>query len=381
MQTHHHPRPIPFQSLSLLCVLGAVAVNVCSAGPLTPPAGPVAPTPGPEPRIAINATNTPGDANSVFRITQPGSYYLTGNVTGQAAKHGIEVAANAVTIDLNGFALIGVVGSLTGVISDIAADTGITLINGSIRTWGQSGVNFFSFQTLDCLLDRLVVSGNGSSGIVTANNARMSNCVASDNTASGFNTGSGCLATNCTAEDNGSYGITTGGNTTVSNCTSTSNASGGISVGTGSTVIGCTASSNSGWGIGTSSECLVIDCNAGRNAEDGIRCAGSGSLIRGNVCATNGINTGDGAGIVVVSVENRIENNQCTNNDRGIEVSAAGNLIFRNSCADNTTNWVIVANNVYGPILDRTAVVGAAVNGNAATSTLGSTDANANYSY
>lgn len=364
-----------------LCVLCVSAINVSHAGPLTPPAGPVAPTPGPEPRVAINATNTPGDANSVFRITLPGSYYLTGNVTGEAAKHGIEIAADGVTVDLNGFALIGVAGSLNGVFTDSAANTGITIVNGSIRSWGSAGVNFFTFQTDDCVLDRLVISGNGSTGISTSDNARVTNCVASDNAASGINTGFGCLVSNCTAQDNANYGITTSGSTTVSNCTSTSNTNGGISVATGSTVIGCTASSNSGWGIGTSSECLVIDCNASRNAEDGIRCAGSGSLIRGNVCATNGINAGDAAGIVVVSIENRIENNHCSNNDRGIEVTQAGNLIFRNSCADNTTNWVIVANNVYGPILDRTAPASAAVNGNAAATTLGSTDANANYSY
>ena len=48
----------------------------------TPPAGPVASTPGPEPRTAVNAASTPGDADSLYRITQPGSYYLTENLAG-----------------------------------------------------------------------------------------------------------------------------------------------------------------------------------------------------------------------------------------------------------------------------------------------------------
>ena len=60
------------------CLLMFGAASPAFSGSLTPPAGPVAPTPGPEPRIAINATNTPGDADSVYRIAQPGSYYLTG---------------------------------------------------------------------------------------------------------------------------------------------------------------------------------------------------------------------------------------------------------------------------------------------------------------
>ncbi|HRJ49802.1 MAG TPA: hypothetical protein PKU91_04680, partial [Phycisphaerales bacterium] len=89
-------------------VIGAMAV---SAGPLDPPAGPVAGTyktlTEVEPRIAINAVNTPGGANSLFRITQPGSYYLTGNITGVIGKHGIEIAASGVTIDLMGFDLQG----------------------------------------------------------------------------------------------------------------------------------------------------------------------------------------------------------------------------------------------------------------------------------
>src|SRR5438034_11001068 len=84
------------------------------AGSLTPPAGPITGTMKSitevEPRIAINATNTPGDTNSLFKITQPGSYYLTGNIAGVASKHGIEIVASGVTLDLNGFDLVGVTG-------------------------------------------------------------------------------------------------------------------------------------------------------------------------------------------------------------------------------------------------------------------------------
>jgi len=59
-----------------------------NAGDLNPPPGPVASTMKTlsevEPRIAVNSINTPGDADSLFKITQPGSYYLTGNITGVA---------------------------------------------------------------------------------------------------------------------------------------------------------------------------------------------------------------------------------------------------------------------------------------------------------
>ena len=79
-------------TLAARCGVVALLMSLCAggsrAGDLDPPVGPVAPTPGPEPRTPVNATNTPGDATSVYRITAPGSYYLTGNLAGVAGKHG-----------------------------------------------------------------------------------------------------------------------------------------------------------------------------------------------------------------------------------------------------------------------------------------------------
>jgi len=48
--------------------------------------------------FGLNAANTPGDADSVFKITQSGSYYLAGNITGVSAKYGVEIAASGVTL-------------------------------------------------------------------------------------------------------------------------------------------------------------------------------------------------------------------------------------------------------------------------------------------
>ena len=55
-----------------------------------------------EARTIINAANTPGDANNTFIISQAGSYYLTGNITGESGKNGISIQAEDVTLDLNG---------------------------------------------------------------------------------------------------------------------------------------------------------------------------------------------------------------------------------------------------------------------------------------
>lgn len=61
--------------LSRLVSAAAVLGNVIGvrAGDLDPPAGPVTPTGRFGPRTEINATNTPGDADSLFFIGQSGS--------------------------------------------------------------------------------------------------------------------------------------------------------------------------------------------------------------------------------------------------------------------------------------------------------------------
>jgi len=106
----------------------------------------------------------------------------------------------------------------------------------------------------------------------------------------------------------------------------------------------------------------------------------SGCVVLANTCSFNG-NGGDGAGIHATGSDNRIEGNNCTGADRGIDVDVAGNIIIKNTCSGNTINWTIVANNVVGPILDRTAPASAAISGNSAPDSTGSTHPNANFTY
>ena len=106
-------------ALAAAMLVAALAAMPALAGDLNPPAGPVAPTMKPltdvEPRIAVNATNTPGNTTNQFIITQPGSYYLTGNIAGVSGKSGILVASNGVTLDLMGFTMVGVSGPVDGI--------------------------------------------------------------------------------------------------------------------------------------------------------------------------------------------------------------------------------------------------------------------------
>jgi len=121
----------PARLLSAALAFTLIFSTSLPAGPLSPPPGPVAPPPGPEPPIPINASTTPGNASALFRITQPGSYYLTGNITDSSAKHGIEIVASNVTLDLRGFEVRGVAGSLNGIRVE-GTRSGITVTDGSV---------------------------------------------------------------------------------------------------------------------------------------------------------------------------------------------------------------------------------------------------------
>lgn len=363
--------------LALLCALCAFA-RASLAGDLAPPAGPVAPTPGPEPRIAINATNTPGDADSIFRILQPGSYYLAGNVTGEFGKYGIKIVVAGgvtngnVTIDLMGFSMRGVAGSLAGIVC-FGNNSNVTIRNGSVWGWGQDGIdcdaNNFEYGRL---IENVHASANGGSGISVGRDGIARACTASFNTTNGFTGANNSQFESCTARENGNNGFSIGVGGLARGCTARSNAFDGFNVQVGASIIDCIAASNLDEGIasagqGIASRCVcnsngghgiecvaatmqVFDCVCDGNAGDGIKVQ-SFAIVRSNVCRGNGAGTADGAGIHATSVGNSIDSNTVASNDRGIDVDLTGNLISRNTARGNAVEFDIVAGNGAGPIV------------------------------
>ena len=408
--------------IAATAALTLTAAGLLFAGPLNPPAGPVTSTyktlQEVEPRTAINVTNTPGDADSLFKITQPGSYYLTGNITGVAARHGIEIDTSNVTLDLMGFRILGTGGSLDGIFVN-GSESNLTIRNGSVRSFGGDGldagsaesVRVIDFTARNCdgrgvvlgagstatnviadsnlldgivagngsALDHCVARSNGGNGISSLGGSTITGCTAYQNTGIGISAGNGCTITGCTASFNTGDGIFASQGSTVSGCTAQSNAGDGITASNGSTVSGCTAQFNSGDGISAAAGCTVVGCTAQFNSGDGIE-INLHCRVTDNTCVFNG-NGGNGAGIHATGSDNRIEGNNCTGNDRGIDVGFAGNIIIKNTCSGNTINWTIAANNVVGPILDRRAPASAAISGNSAPSSLGTTDPSANFTY
>ena len=125
-------------------VVGALLVN---AGDVDPPAGPVAPAMKTldevEPRIPLSQETTPGDASNLFLITEPGSYYLTGNLDVPATLNGVGISAPNVTLDLEGFTISNTPGTATWLGSGVTvlfSSDFITIRNGTIQDMDRSAI-------------------------------------------------------------------------------------------------------------------------------------------------------------------------------------------------------------------------------------------------
>jgi parallel beta-helix repeat protein len=366
-------------NIAIVTTLLAAAVGFIAAGPLTPPSGAVTSsykTLGEvEPRIAINSTNTPGDNDatpSVYKITQPGSYYLTGNIL-TTGKIGIEIASSNITVDLNGFALNGLSGPASGISVTLASSRSVSVRNGTLMNWGQDGLDLGL--SSGCIVENVMVSNCGGAGIKTGASSVVSRCSVATVGGAALSCGGISTISQCTART-ADVGVSAGILSVMQGCSATECRL-GISAKLGSSVTACVTRQNSEVGITASESCIVDRCVSEENFGDGLA-LGTGSTVLSSTFYFNG-SGGDGAGINVYGSRCRVEGNNCSKGDRGIEVSGTNCVIIRNTCSANTVNWTIAAGNAYGPIIATPA--GAAVNGNAAASALGSTDPNANFSY
>jgi parallel beta-helix repeat protein len=299
-------------------------------GALTPPGAP-APVMKSldqiEARTIVNSANTPGDGTNLFIISQPGSYYLTANVVpfrflGGTAKNGIEITANNVTLDLNGFAMQGAMGN-SGIYIPYA-QTNITVRNGTISGWAANGIDSASSSSWNQVFERLNISTCGDDGVTSYGTAAVRDCNCENNTEDGIDCFGGGIISGCMVNKNGFDGIQMGGGT-ISGCSVQLNGNIGILVVVGSTVSGCYVE----W-----------------NTANGIFLDATGCAVIGNTCYANNIAINDS--------NNRVEGNHVTvNGYAGIQVYAGGlsNVIIKNSVSGNGAgNYVVPAGNDLGPV-------------------------------
>src|SRR5947208_11417398 len=124
----------------LISALHFFSFSVFGQGSLTPP-GPPSPTMKKldeiEPRTNLQATPAPtgvdtGNADYQFIITQPGSYYLSANLV-VTKTNGIQINAEGVTLDLNGFQVARTSGSGGDGIQISVQAHRFSLLNGSVK--------------------------------------------------------------------------------------------------------------------------------------------------------------------------------------------------------------------------------------------------------
>ncbi len=375
----------------LLCALLALP-TVALAGGLTPPGAP-APTMKTldqvEPRIPVGFLTTPGDADSSFKITQPGSYYLTADFLGRAGFYGVEIASNDVTLDLMGYTLRGVAGSRSGVFTTGGAWTGVKVHGGVVRDWDEYGVRLSGEGSLASDL-RLI--GNGFSGLsirsgrVEGCTARENgggfdatqatvflNCTAEDNLGAGFCVGITASVINCTALSNDGHGVIADGASTIVNCASQQNGGDGYSLGFGSSLAASVARFNTGSGAVGGSGASIIGNAFDRNEGNGVQVS-SRALVMDNNCTQNSL-----AGVLCTGTDSRIDGNKLMFNNRGVDVDGFDNLVIRNTAGANTANFDIVTANKVGVIVSAppSGVIFGATGGGG----VGTTDPWANISY
>ena len=170
--------PRRIAAFCLAAVAGSATLLV--AGPLAPPAGPVASTMKTlaeiEPRTVIGVASTPGNAEATFAITQPGSYYLTAPLAGTPGKFGIKIYASNVTIDLGGFELVGSPGTTWAGIATGPGVAGLSIRDGVLSGWG-SGIDLANAD--GCTFERLRVVGGREQGFYAGAHACITDCISS----------------------------------------------------------------------------------------------------------------------------------------------------------------------------------------------------------
>jgi len=376
MRTIHRSWP-----LLLLCSL---ALTAHAQGPLHPSGAPA-----PIFKTLNEIESRTPISGMPFLISSPGSYYVTSNFIGVVGENGISIQADDVTLDLNGFTLTGVPGSLDGIRVN-GTRHNISIGNGVVADWGGDGIDLFSAEESHVLKIRSdenagqgIRVGNGcsvrdcsaranqgfSGGIVAADGCVIDGCITETNSTAGINVGSGSIVTDCIASHNREDGIEAGPNSIIVDCVAGSNGAGGTwngyDLGDGTTIRGSAASDNTGDGINCEPGCVITACSVNNNGDDGI-VAGAGSLVTdstaknnagdgievsldcrvaGNVCDNSGLSGGDGAGIHATGNENHIADNHLSDGDRGLDIDGTGNYVAGNSVVGNTDNYSFAVGN------------------------------------
>lgn len=230
-------------------------------------------------------------------LTEPGSYRLTSNLlVPDENTTAIEIIADNITIDLNGFSILGpvdcsglacnVTGSGFGV--NGAANRYLTVTNGTIRGMGRDGIGLGQ----DSRVEGVLVSDNGDDGITLGGAGIVYRCIVKNNGGRGVKTAilkDSVVSSNFGAgvEISGNNGVISGNQILFNNgdgITNRANPSNG-----GSLIVLNAVYANGGFGLDLSNESSVSafgNNNFNSNNAGGAQTQG-GIEISTNICEGN----------------------------------------------------------------------------------------------
>jgi parallel beta-helix repeat protein len=344
---------IPIIVVASVCSLFLTLPSGFSQGILTPPG---TPEPGMktlqqvEPRTDVLTLPTGGAG--MYLISQPGSYYLTTDIICWPVTFmaGIEIATSNVTLDLNGFAILGPGDETAG--DGIDLDPGVTDVMVSNGTISGCANGVWGSWCFNCRFERLLLSDNTQQGMLICQQCQVVNCLARNNAYSGFfirdGTCTDCKAEgnytgivadaggvllNCVASRNSLDGIVVSSNCLVQGCLANNNTRDGIRAASYNTITGCTVSGNGNSGMEVTNACTIVNNTANQNSLNGIHvCFGTANRIDSNHAMQNG-----SVGIKIDSTGSQCNNLAVRNTAGGTDADHQG---F--SFGDGTT---------YGPII------------------------------
>lgn len=207
---------------------------------------------------------TPGDTPGFpATLSQPGSYRLTGNlVVPDRDTTAIQVISDDVSIDLNGFAILGP-NVANGFGEGVAASSraNIHVRNGTIRGMGARGLHLGNWAVVEDIR-----SQHNSDGAEVGIHSRVSRSSAIANRAAGINVFSKSLVEDCIANQNGEDGIVAG---------------------EASRIQGNTATDNGRYGILANGAVLVLDNTIMDNDDFGIFLGNANAGYAGNTITDN----------------------------------------------------------------------------------------------
>jgi parallel beta-helix repeat protein len=265
-----------------------------------------------------------------FGMPFAGKATVTGNLqTGRNDEPGITINSDNVTIDLNGFAIIGLgEGGTTDIHAatlglddppDTTGDTrsssdgiyiaqqlgDIIIRDGTIRNWGGEGIDGFA-RAFNCQFEDLILTANDRDGLSVDSGNIIRNCIARLNGIDGFDGDTGNTYIDCLSAYNGGDGFQSEDSIVITRCHAANNGSDGFDLGSGATITHSLAVDNSSNGFNATSSITIEECLAEGNGLDGFNSLSGSSF------------------------------NKCVAHDNtviGFDTSSAGGHTFRNCLA------------------------------------------------